>query len=117
MSQKCWQGRAWSRGDGRQDGPNRRKSGHEGMGLGAGERRGCRRAPVVRLGLAAGEEVADDRRRAERVHPAQLAVRVALVEKGLERGDALQHLARQVELVRLVRRPEAGRQHLRETNG
>mmetsp|Transcript_42661 Transcript_42661/g.140136 ORF Transcript_42661/g.140136 Transcript_42661/m.140136 type:complete len:707 (-) Transcript_42661:8-2128(-) len=72
---------------------------------------------VVLLALPRGRELAHHGRRAQRVHPPQPAVRGAQVVKGLEGLDALQHLLWQVELVRLVRRPEAGGEHLHRQVG
>mmetsp|Transcript_38230 Transcript_38230/g.117462 ORF Transcript_38230/g.117462 Transcript_38230/m.117462 type:complete len:233 (-) Transcript_38230:215-913(-) len=72
---------------------------------------------VVLLALPRGRELAHHGRRAQRVHPPQPAVRGAQVVKGLEGLDALQHLLWQVELVRLVRGPEAGGEHLHRQVG
>mmetsp|Transcript_7891 Transcript_7891/g.18792 ORF Transcript_7891/g.18792 Transcript_7891/m.18792 type:complete len:302 (+) Transcript_7891:606-1511(+) len=67
---------------------------------------------VVLLLLPVGEEVAQHLRIPQLVHPAQPSVGGALVVKQLERLDAREHLRRQVEVVILVRRPEARREHL-----
>mmetsp|Transcript_39200 Transcript_39200/g.103299 ORF Transcript_39200/g.103299 Transcript_39200/m.103299 type:complete len:448 (-) Transcript_39200:1395-2738(-) len=67
---------------------------------------------VVLLRFAARAEGAEDGRRAKRMHPPQPAVRRAHVVEALERLDARHHLGRQIEIVRLVRRPEARREDL-----